>query len=257
MTSETASLLNKYYDYFENKSFIENDPISIPHKFTKKEDIEIAGFLSATIAWGNRKAIISSCNNLMERMDNAPYDFIINASKNDISSINGFYYRTFQNDDVFYFIHSLHNIYKNHKGLEYVFLEGYNSSKTERIKHSISYFHNIFFEKQYPQRVTKHVANPAKGSAAKRINMFLRWMVRSNNKGVDFGLWKDISTSELIIPLDVHVGNTARKLNLIDSKSNNWNTAENLTNQLRKLDSNDPVKYDFALFGISNSKISL
>ena len=255
MTTETVSILDKYYAHFENEKFIESDPISIPHKFSRKEDVEIAGFLSSTIAWGNRKAIISSCNNLIERMDNAPYDFVLNANNKDISALNGFYYRTFQEIDVFYFIHSLNNIYRNHGGLENVFTKGYNSVEINKIKHAIFYFREIFLEKEFPQRVTKHLANPMGGSAAKRINMFLRWMVRSNDKDVDFGIWKNISPSDLMIPLDVHVGNTARKLNLINTNANNWLAAETLTNELRQLDTNDPVKYDFALFGISNSKI--
>ncbi|MDR2084971.1 MAG: TIGR02757 family protein [Bacteroidales bacterium] len=257
MNPETATILEKYQKYFENPEFIENDPISIPHKFSKKEDIEIAGFLSATIAWGNRKAIINSCNNMIERMDYAPYDFIINANNRDISVLNGFYYRTFQECDIFYFIQSLSNIYRNRAGMEEIFLKGYNSSDTDKIKHAISYFREVFFETEFPQRVTKHVANPMKGAAAKRINMFLRWMVRSNDKGIDFGIWKNISPADLIIPLDVHVGNTARELGLFNSNANNWNAAEIVTNELKTLDNNDPVKYDFALFGISNSKIIL
>lgn len=253
----TEEILNYYYNVFDEKQFIDNDPICIPHKFQDKEDIEISGFLAATIAWGNRKAIINSALDIIKRMDNAPYDFIINADKNDIEKLAGFYYRTFQEVDLVCFINSLHNIYTNHGGLEKVFTDGYQSCSEDKIKNAIINFRKIFFQNDYPQRVAKHVANPEKGAAAKRINMFLRWMVRNDNSGVDFGLWKNISPCDLIIPLDVHVGNVARNLNLIDSNSNNWKAAEELTKKLQLLDKEDPVKYDFALFGIGNSKISI
>ncbi|MCK9301756.1 MAG: TIGR02757 family protein [Bacteroidales bacterium] len=253
----TEEILNYYYRVFDEKQFIDNDPICIPHKFQDKEDIEISGFLAATIAWGNRKAIINSALDIIKRMDNAPYDFIINADKNDIEKLAGFYYRTFQEVDLVCFINSLHNIYTNHGGLEKVFTDGYQSCSEDKIKNAIINFRKIFFQNDYPQRVAKHVANPEKGAAAKRINMFLRWMVRNDNSGVDFGLWKNISPCDLIIPLDVHVGNVARNLNLIDSNSNNWKAAEELTKKLQLLDKEDPVKYDFALFGIGNSKISI
>ena len=253
----TEEILNYYYRVFDEKQFIDNDPICIPHKFQDKEDIEISGFLAATIAWGNRKAIINSALDIIKRMDNAPYDFIINADKNDIEKLAGFYYRTFQEVDLVCFIDSLHNIYTNHGGLEKVFTDGYQSCSEDKIKNAIINFRKIFFQNDYPQRVAKHVANPEKGAAAKRINMFLRWMVRNDNSGVDFGLWKNISPCDLIIPLDVHVGNVARNLNLIDSNSNNWKAAEELTKKLQLLDKEDPVKYDFALFGIGNSKISI
>ncbi|MDD2205226.1 MAG: TIGR02757 family protein [Bacteroidales bacterium] len=253
----TEEILNYYYRVFDEKQFIDNDPICIPHKFQDKEDIEISGFLAATIAWGNRKAIINSALDIIKRMDNAPYDFIINADKNDIEKLAGFYYRTFQEVDLVCFINSLHNIYTNHGGLEKVFTDGYQSCSEDKIKNAIINFRKIFFQNDYPQRVAKHVANPEKGAAAKRINMFLRWMVRNDNSGVDFGLWKNISACDLIIPLDVHVGNVARNLNLINSNSNNWKAAEELTKKLQLLDKEDPVKYDFALFGIGNSKISI
>ena len=248
-------LLNRYYKIFDESNFIDNDPISIPHKFTKKEDIEIAGFLAASIAWGNRKAILKSCNDMMQRMDNAPYDFIINASSKDLSCMKGFYYRTFQGCDMLCFIDALNNIYTNFGGLEKVFTDGYLSSQDNRIKHAIINFRHCFFNHEYPQRVSKHIADPEKGSASKRINMFLRWMVRKDANKVDFGLWKNISPSELIIPLDVHVGNVGRKMRLITTNANNWKAAEELTAYLRTLDISDPVKYDFALFGIGNAGI--
>lgn len=257
LVNRACDLIDYFHrTYFNNYDFISNDPISVPHKFSRKEDIEVAGFLSSAIAWGNRKAIIKSCNDMMNRMDNAPYDFIINAQENDLKAINNFYYRTFQETDLACFIDALKNIYVNHGGLENVFMEGYDSVDFDKIKNAIIHFRNVFFEKEYPARVSKHVANPQKGSAAKRINMFLRWMVRKDENNIDFGLWNKISTADLIIPLDVHVGNTARNLRIINSTANNWKTAEELTNFLRQICPEDPVKFDFALFGISNSKIS-
>ena len=250
-------LLNKYYETFDVKTFIVNDPISIPHRFTNKEDVEISGFLASTVAWGNRKAIIKSCNDMMERMDNKPYDFVVNACEREIQRLSGFYYRTFNESDLVSFIFALKNIYQNHGGLEAVFTHGYNVSEQDKVKHAIIWFRKIFFEAECPLRVQKHVANPEKGSAAKRINMFLRWMVRDDENGVDFGLWKNIDKKDLIIPMDVHVGNTARKLHIIDGKANNWKAASELTDFLKTLDAEDPVKYDFALFGIGNAKINI
>ncbi|MDD4142051.1 MAG: TIGR02757 family protein [Bacteroidales bacterium] len=252
----TAETLNYYYEIFDKKSFIEDDPISIPHLFTKKEDIEISGFLASTIAWGNRKAIIKSARDLITRMDNAPYDFLINAQKHDMQALCNFYYRTFKECDLKYFITALSNIYTLHGGLEEVFTEGYRSAEKDKIKNSIIHFRDIFLELEHLQRVTKHLGDPAKGSAAKRINMFLRWMVREDSNGVDFGLWKDISSADLIIPLDVHVCNIGKQLGLIPENASGWKAAEMLTSILRTLDPKDPVKYDFALFGTGNAQIN-
>ncbi|MBR5720211.1 MAG: TIGR02757 family protein [Bacteroidales bacterium] len=257
MANYLRELLNHYYRVFNEKDFIVNDPISIPHLFTKKEDIEIAGFFASAIAWGNRKAILKSCHELMDRMDNSPYDFIMNYCKKDIDSLKGFYYRTFQETDTYCFADAIQNIYKNHGGLEKIFTDGYNESQYDKIKNAIIHFRKIFFEHEYPQRVSKHIADPAKGSASKRINMFLRWMVRNDSNGVDFGIWKGISPSDLVIPLDVHVGNVGRKLGLITAKANNWQAAMELTDYLKTLDKKDPVKYDFALFGIGNAGIEI
>ncbi len=227
--------------------FLETDPIQIPHEFSKKEDIEISAFLTSTVAWGNRKSIITNAKKMMERMDNAPHEFVLNHKPEDLANFEGFVHRTFNSQDLSFFVQSLKNIYINHKGLESVFVK--NASNTGMHK-SISEFKKIFFEIPHPQRTTKHVSDPLKGSAAKRINMYLRWMVRSNATGVDFGLWKSISPATLSCPLDVHSGNVARKLGLLHRKQNDAKALAELDKNLRKLDPHDPVKYDFALFGL-------
>ena len=241
--------LKEFLDYKANQyeiiDFITSDPIQIPHRFKQKEDVEIAGFLTASIAWGNRLSILKSANKMMALMDNAPYDFIINHKKRDLSIFEGFVHRTFNATDLTFFVRSLQNIYKNHQGLENVF-----SSNNPSLQDTIHDFKSIFFEIDHPQRTLKHVSDPLKGSAAKRLNMFMRWMVRSNTKGVDFGIWKQHSPAQLSIPLDVHTGNIARKLNLIQRKQNDFKTLKELDKKLRKFDPVDPVKYDYALFGL-------
>ena len=232
---------------YNNTSFIENDPIQIPHKFKTKEDIEISGFLTATIAWGNRKSIINSSKRMMELLENDPYNFIINHSDKDLKSLLGFVHRTFNGYDFIQFVKSLKNIYCNHGGLEMVF---FNNMKDNSLHNSIHQLKNIFFEKEHLKRTRKHVSDPFKGSAAKRINMFLRWMVRPNDSGVDFGIWDSISTSQLSCPLDVHSGKVARKLGLLQREQNDNKALKELDRNLRKFDKNDPAKYDFALFGL-------
>lgn len=251
--NEIKNTLDKYYKQFNCIEFIENDPISIPHKFSKKEDIEIAGFLSASLAWGNRKAIIKSCRQLISWMDNSPYDFIINSAENDLTPFGNFKYRTFNGTDCVFFLKSLKNIYSNHKGLENVFTNGY--TKNSSIKDAIVYFRDIFFEILFPERTQKHIANPLKNSAAKRINMFLRWMVRKDENEVDFGIWKNIKTRDLMLPLDVHTGTISREFSLLQRKQNDWKALEELMKTLREFDAKDPVKYDFALFGIGVNKV--
>ena len=241
---EIYQLLEEKYDQFNRKSFIASDPISIPHLFSKKEDIEIAGFLAATIAWGQRKTIINNANKLVKLMDNSPYDFILNHTIKDLLRFNEFKHRTFNSIDICYFITSLKNIYNNHNGLESVF------SEKEDMQNAIHYFKTIFFELEHPNRTTKHVSDPLKNSAAKRINMFLRWMVRNDKRGVDFGIWNSIKTECLMCPLDVHSGNVARKLGLLKRSQNDWKAVTELTNNLKKFDLKDPVKYDFSLFGL-------
>ena len=233
---------------YNNTSFIENDPIQIPHEFKTKEDIEISGFLTATIAWGNRKSIINSSKRMMELLENDPHNFIINHSDNDLKSLLGFVHRTFNGYDLIQFVKSLKNIYCNHGVLETVF---FNNMKDNSLHNSIHQLKNIFFEIEHLKRTRKHVSDPFKGSAAKRINMFLRWMVRSSKKGVDFGLWKNIDPGQLSCPLDVHSGRVARSLSLIKRKQNDNLALMELDSMLRKFDYKDPVKYDFALFGLS------
>lgn len=236
----------KVLEYNQPK-FIESDPIQIPHQFSLKEDIEIAGFLTATIAWGNRKMIIKNANKMMMLMGNSPYDFVMNHSEDNLEEFGSFVHRTFNGIDFSFFIKSLQNIYQNHGGLEVVF-----SQFSEDVSHkkAINQFKKVFFEIPHPQRTTKHVSDPMRGSASKRINMFLRWMVRRDNSGVDFGIWNQIPMSKLSCPLDVHSGNVARKLGLLTRKQNDWKALEELDMSLRKLDPIDPVKYDFALFGL-------
>lgn len=232
---------------FNTPNFIGDDPISIPHKFKLKEDIEIAGFLAATIAWGNRKMIVRNANRMMNLIGNSPYDFVMNHKEHNLEKLEGFVHRTFNSIDFVYFIKALKHIYSNHNGLESIF-NTYGTN--ESLQPAIHELKRIFFEIQHPSRTTKHVSDPFKGSAAKKINMWLRWMVRHDKMGVDFGLWKDISPSILSCPLDVHSGNVARKLGILTRKQNDAKALFELDTSLREFDKNDPVKYDFALFGL-------
>ncbi len=244
---ELKSFLDDKVLQYNNPNFIETDPIQIPHLFKVKEDIEIAGFLAATIAWGNRKMIINNAKKMVALMGNSPYDFIMFHHEDDLEKLEGFVHRTFNADDFRTFIKALRNIYTKHEGLEGIFTlhKGENS-----LQGGISRFKSIFFEIEHLQRSRKHISDPLTGSAAKRINMFLRWMVRRDNVGVDFGIWKNITPSLLSCPLDVHSGNVARKLGLLTRKQNDARALQELDEQLRLLDKNDPVKYDFALFGL-------
>jgi uncharacterized protein (TIGR02757 family) len=245
--TELKEFLDEKVLLYNNPNFIESDPIQIPHQFSLKEDIEIAGFLSATIAWGNRKMIINNAKKLMNIMGNSPYDFVMEHEEYHLENLENFVHRTFNGQDCKTFIKALQHIYNNHNGLEAVFAKNQN---TLSMQNSISEFKKIFLETEHLQRTTKHVSDPNNGSAAKRINMFLRWMVRQDNKGVDFGIWKSIAPSQLSCPLDVHSGNVARKLGLLSRKQNDGKALYELDTQLRLLDKNDPVKYDFALFGL-------
>ena len=244
--SELKDFLEEKVIQYNNFDFIESDPIQIPHSFSLKEDIEIAGFLSATIAWGNRKMIINNSKKLMEIMGNSPYDFVMNHSEDNLGYLDNFVHRTFNSLDAKTFMKALQNIYKNHNGLEAVFSKNQEENSMQK---SIHEFKKVFFEIEHLQRTQKHVSDPLNNSAAKRLNMFLRWMVRNDNK-VDFGIWNTISTSKLSCPLDVHSGNVARKLGLLKRKQNDGKALAELDLSLRKLDKNDPVKYDFALFGL-------
>lgn len=245
--SELKEFLDAKVEQYNHPSFLESDPIQIPHQFKKKEDIEISAFLTATIAWGNRKSIINNGQRLMETMDQSPFDFVLNHTDADLDKLSDFVHRTFNGTDVQYFIKSLRNVYSAHNGLEAIFTAHQGK---DSLQPTISKFKELFFELPHETRTTKHVSDPLKGSAAKRINMFLRWMVRDASTHVDFGLWKNITTSKLSCPLDVHSGNVARKLKLLKRKQNDGKALAELDIALRKLDATDPVKYDFALFGL-------
>jgi uncharacterized protein (TIGR02757 family) len=245
--SDLKEFLDEKVNKYNNTSFIESDPISIPHSYTGKEDIEISGFLAATISWGNRKTILRNANRMMELLDDSPYDFIINSDDQDLESIEGFVHRTFNSLDLIYFLKALKHIYRTKGGLERIFTENKTGDSLQPAIHKLN---NIFFEIPHKQRTERHLSDPFKGSASKKINMFLRWMIRKDDKGVDFGLWKSISPSILSCPLDVHSGNVARKLGLLTRKQSDSKAVSELDHNLRKMDINDPVKYDFALFGL-------
>lgn len=245
--SELKEFLDTKVNLYNHPKFIESDPIQVPHLFSKKEDIEIAGFLTATIAWGNRKSIINNAHRLMQLLDNSPFDFMTNHKDSDLEKLQSFVHRTFNGDDLIQFVHSLKYIYQKHDGLEAVFSK---HAKSDSLQTSIHEFKKVFFQTPHLPRTKKHVSDPLKNSAAKRINMFLRWMVREDNNGVDFGIWKSLSPSQLSCPLDVHSGNVARKLGLLKRKQNDAKALSELDKNLRKIDPNDPVKYDFALFGL-------
>lgn len=245
--SELKDFLDEKVLQYNTLDFIESDPVQIPHLFTQKEDIEIAGFLSATIAWGNRKMIIKNSHRMMELMGNAPYDFVMSHTETDLELLENFVHRTFNGQDFIGFIQSLQNIYKNHGGLEAVFSKNQEAHSMQK---SISEFKKIFFEIPHAARTQKHISDPLNNSAAKRINMYLRWMCRQDNKGVDLGIWKSIPPALLSCPLDVHSGNVARKLGILSRKQNDGKALLELDSKLRTLDSHDPVKYDFALFGL-------
>jgi uncharacterized protein (TIGR02757 family) len=249
--SELKSFLDEKVLQYNTLDFIESDPVQIPHLFSQKEDIEIAGFLSATIAWGNRKMIITNSHKMMALMGNSPFDYVMSHSENDLERLESFVHRTFNGQDFASFIRGLQHIYNNYGGLEAVFAKNqYQNVETNSMQKSISEFKKIFFEIEHQNRTQKHISDPLNGSAAKRINMYLRWMCRQDNKGVDLGIWKSISPSLLSCPLDVHSGNVARKLGLLTRKQNDGKALAELDLKLRELDPNDPVKYDFALFGL-------
>ena len=245
--SELKSFLDEKVMQYNNPKFISSDPIQIPHQFNKKEDIEISGFLTATIAWGNRKSIIANAKRMMQLMDQAPYDFVMNHQDTDLKNLMSFVHRTFNGEDLIQFLESLKHIYKDHNGLEAVFLK---YAQKDSLQFSISKLKSHFFEIEHLSRTQKHISDPQKNSAAKRINMFLRWMVRQDQSGVDFGIWNSLSPSQLSCPLDVHSGKVARKLGLLIRKQNDAKALSELDASLRKLDKLDPVKYDFALFGL-------
>jgi uncharacterized protein (TIGR02757 family) len=236
--------LDAQYERYNRPEFIQNDPIQIPHRFTSRQDVEISALFAALLAWGQRPTIINKCNELLRRMDNAPHQFITQHHDEDLKSLLGFCHRTFCDTDLLYFVHWLRWYYGQYDSLETAFMQG--ATQRQRLEN----FHTAFFSlPDAPNRTRKHVATPARGSACKRVNMYLRWMVRRDSQGVDFGLWTQLSMADLIMPIDLHVERQARPLGLLTRKLVDWQAAEELTANLRLLDPTDPVKYDFALFG--------
>jgi uncharacterized protein (TIGR02757 family) len=250
MSQIIIDLLNEKFELFNQPDFIPHDPISIPHQFSLKQDIEITGFIAATLAWGQRKTIINKCNELIGLMDNAPYDFIKNYQDSDLRRFLAFKHRTFNATDTLYFLEFFKDFYSKNNSLEYAFLVGLKNND-ENIKSGLENFQKVFFSlEDYPIRTRKHVATPARNSSCKRINMFLRWMVRKKDNGVDFELWQNIQPHQLICPIDTHVGNIASQLGLISPSAANWQQAIALTEVLKGFSATDPVQYDFALFGL-------
>jgi uncharacterized protein (TIGR02757 family) len=246
--------LEKKYRQFNTLQFIDNDPIQIPHRYTKKQDIEISAFWTCILAWGNRKSIVQSAHKLMEWMHDAPHDFVIHHTEKDLKPFLQFKHRTFNATDTLYFIEFFKQHYRKYSSLEdafFVLPAQSNPAAGNMENRLINFYHYFFSLPTVPERTRKHIATPARKSTCKRLNMFLRWMVRSDSQKVDFGIWKKIKPSELLCPLDVHVENTARYLGLIQRKQRDWHTVLELTENLKCFDPNDPVKYDFALFGIS------
>lgn len=244
---ELKAFLDEKVLLYNKPDFIDSDPIQIPHLFIQKEDIEIAGFLAATIAWGNRKMIINNSKKMMALLGESPYDFVMSHQEHHLDLLEGFVHRTFNSLDFTTFIKALRHIYQNHGGLEAIFAR---HQKDESLQPAIHEFKKAFFEIAHQTRTHKHVSDPLAGSAAKRINMYLRWMVRDDKAGVDLGIWKTISPALLSCPLDVHSGNVARKLGILTRKQNDAKALAELDTQLRLMDKSDPVKYDFALFGL-------
>lgn len=249
MKSENLrEFLDEQVERFNRPDFIPVDPISIPHQFSKPEDIEIAGLIAAVFSWGNRITIIRKSNEFLRMMDCSPHEFLLNHSDTDLKPFSRFVHRTFQPTDALYFIHFLTSYYKENDSLEQLFLPN------QSIEKGLIHFHEVFFNSAFaPQRTKKHIPTPARKSTCKRLNMYLRWMVRQDDKGVDFGIWTNRSPADLMCPIDIHVANISRRLGLLDRKQNDWLAVTELTNNLRLLDRRDPVKYDFALFGIGIS----
>lgn len=254
--SELKKFLDKKVIQFNNPEFIKDDPVCIPHLFSKKQDIEIAGFFAAIFAWGIRKTIINKSKLLFQLMDHAPYDFCINHTNEDLRKLENFCHRTFNDTDLLYFISFFKFHYSKNQSLETAFFNSQTINQPRLIvENSLNYFYNYFFSlEDIFERTKKHIASPKKNSSCKRLNMFLRWMVRNDDKGVDFGLWKKIAPSQLICPVDVHVARVSRHFNLLKRKQVDWLAAIELTEELKKFDPTDPVKYDFALFGLGISE---
>ncbi len=250
MDEKLKDFLNTKVREYNRPFFIENDPVSVPHWFSKKADKEIAGFFAASFAWGNRATIINKCRELMQLMDNAPHEFCVNHTDNDLKRLLSFKHRTFNTTDLLYFVSFFKEHYSQNPSLETAFTK-WMQKEDENVENALNGFYRYFFSLPHvPPRTLKHIASPQKKSACKRINMFLRWMVRKDNNGVDFGIWKNIDASQLVIPLDLHVARVARHFNLLERNSTDWLAAVELTSTMKTLDPADPAKYDFALFGL-------
>lgn len=247
--SKLKQLLDDKVSLYNRQDFIKGDPITVPHSFSKKQDIEIAGLFSAVLAWGNRTTIINNSKKIMTLMGNSPHDFILNHKDTDLKPFIHFVHRTFNATDLLYFIYFLKWHYKQHPSLEDAFVPT-KTYKQQTVEQALIHFHNYFFSLEHPDRTRKHIATPQRKSACKRINMYLRWMVRKDKQGVDFGIWNRIKPPQLICPLDVHVARVAHRLGLIDNEKSNWQNAVQLTEQLRIMNPNDPTIYDYALFGL-------
>lgn len=250
MQNNLTDFFNAKVAQYNQPAFIKDDPISVPHRFTKLQDIEIAAFFASIFAWGIRTTIINKTTALLQLMDDAPHDFILNHQPHNLQILLAFKHRTFNTTDLLYFIHFLQCHYQNNNSLETAFTKTL-SPQDVTIEQGLIGFHQYFFSlEDYPARTKKHIATPYKNSSCKRLNMFLRWMVRADNAGVDFGIWKQIKPAQLVCPIDLHVARVAKRFNLLDRKLVDWQAALELTAYLRTLDANDPVKYDFALFGL-------
>lgn len=250
MTTNLKKELDAKVIFYNQPAFIKDDPVSIPHLFSKKQDIEIAGFFAAIFSWGNRTTIINKSKELLQLMDNAPYDFCMQHGMEDLKKVEAFKHRTFNTTDLLYFIEFFKFHYAQHDSLEIAFTKGMHK-KDLTVENGLKAFYHYFFSlPDIPQRTRKHIASPEKNSSCKRLNMYLRWMVRNDAMGVDFGIWKNISPAQLICPIDVHVARVSKRFNLLSRPQTDWNAALELTAHLRTLDKRDPVKYDFALFGL-------
>lgn len=248
--NDLQSFLDKKVKEYNNTSFIENDPVSIPHLFSGRQDIEIMGFFAAIFAWGQRPTIINKCKELIQRMDGRPYEFVKDHSNNDLKNLLGFKHRTFNDTDLLYFVSFFHQWYKDHQSLETAFSSGIKK-EDETVAGGLTFFRKLFFSlNDVPMRTLKHISSPAQNSACKRLNMYLRWMVRNDNAGVDFGLWKKIRSSQLVCPLDLHVQRVALLTGLLEREQADWKAALELTSNLKKWNAKDPVIYDFGLFGL-------
>ncbi|MBA9077063.1 TIGR02757 family protein [Rufibacter quisquiliarum] len=248
--AHVKALLDDRYQRYNTPDFIPNDPVSIPHLFSRRQDVEIAGFFASILAWGQRKTIINKCRELLQRMDHAPYQFILQHQENDLKQLLGFKHRTFNDTDLLYLVYFFRWFYEQHESLEVAFLGSPEREAVNQKQRLENFYQLVFSLPDAPHRTRKHISTPARKSACKRINMYLRWMVRKDSHGVDFGIWGRIPTADLVCPCDVHVQRVARKLGLLQRTQSDWAMAEELTQHLRAFDPVDPVKYDYALFGL-------